>query len=218
MSIIVPAFPSVPAGDLSMRAKWQRDAALPLSLRLRKVTQYVSGLLLAKLRLRHATQLGHHVRAQGRPSITNDGTLIIGDRTLVRSTRIPVELAVSHGATLTIGESVRINYGASIAATSLIVIGDRVRIGPYVMIVDTDFHGLEDRMERPAGRPVIIGDDAWIGAKASVLKGVRIGRGAVVGVGAVVTRDVPDGAIVAGVPARIVKSLQASTGGSESAA
>jgi acetyltransferase-like isoleucine patch superfamily enzyme len=54
---------------------------------------------------------------------------------------------------------------------------------------------------------VVIEDDVWIGAKASILPGVRIGRGAIVGTGAVVNKDVPPFTVVAGVPAKIVKEL-----------
>lgn len=192
-------------GDVSIVQKWRRDAATPLGLRLRKARRYLVSLVSAPMHLRAVTATGTHLRTQGRPFIENDGTLTIGHRTLLRSIPVPVELAVGIGATLHIGDAVRINYGVSIATVASIHIGDRVRIGPYAMIVDTDFHELHDREQRPAGRPVVIEDDVWIGAKASVLKGVRIGRGAVVGVGAVVTRDVPAGAIVAGVPARIVR-------------
>jgi acetyltransferase-like isoleucine patch superfamily enzyme len=55
-------------------------------------------------------------------------------------------------------------------------------------------------------KPIVIEDDVWIGTHAVILPGVRIGRGAVVAAGAIVTRDVPAGVIVAGVPARIKKN------------
>jgi len=57
--------------------------------------------------------------------------------------------------------------------------------------------------------PVVIGDDVWIGAGATILDGVRVGRGAIVGAGAVVTRDVPDFAVVTGVPAKVVSQRDA---------
>jgi acetyltransferase-like isoleucine patch superfamily enzyme len=201
------------AGDLTIWQKWQREEAMPVRVRVRKARQYLWSLLTARVYLRSSSVRGAHVRTQGRPRIENDGHLTIGHRTLLRSTPVPVELAVGVGATMHIGDAVRVNYGASIAAVASIHIGDRVRIGPYAMIVDSDFHELHDRQQRPVGRPVVIEDDVWIGAKASVLKGVRIGRGAVVGVGAVVTRDVPAGAIVAGVPARIVRMSATPAGG-----
>ena len=54
-------------------------------------------------------------------------------------------------------------------------------------------------------RPVVIGDDCWIGSRVTIMPGVTLGRGCVVGAGAVVTRDVPPYAVVAGVPARVVR-------------
>lgn len=54
-------------------------------------------------------------------------------------------------------------------------------------------------------KPIVIGDDVWIGARSIILKGVHIGKGAVIAAGAVVSRDVPEYAIVGGVPARVIK-------------
>ncbi|MBI4818115.1 MAG: hypothetical protein HY791_17770 [Deltaproteobacteria bacterium] len=75
------------------------------------------------------------------------------------------------------------------------------------MVIDCEFHELYRRNQRPPARPVTIEDDVWIGAKASILPGVTIGRGAVIGVSAVVAHDVPPFTIVAGVPARHVRKL-----------
>jgi acetyltransferase-like isoleucine patch superfamily enzyme len=66
--------------------------------------------------------------------------------------------------------------------------------------MDTDQHALPDGQMESA--PIVIGDRAWIGARAIVLKGVTIGHDAVIGAGSVVTRDVPPRAVVGGVPAR----------------
>jgi acetyltransferase-like isoleucine patch superfamily enzyme len=185
-------------------AKFRRDDQLSLLQRARKGVRYISELATAGIYLRSADVVGAHARTLGRPRIDNQGRLCIGSHVLLRSVNVPVELCTGASGYLQIGDGVRINYGVSIAAEREVIIGDRTRIGPYVMIVDTDFHDLHHRGERPVPRPVIIESDVWIGAKASVLRGVRIGHGAVVGVGAVVTRDVPPFAIVAGVPARVV--------------
>jgi acetyltransferase-like isoleucine patch superfamily enzyme len=102
-----------------------------------------------------------------------------------------------------------------LCAALSIRIGERCLIGADVVIVDTDFHAL-DAARRDAGwtaigcAPVEIGDDVFIGTRAIVLKGVCIGRGAVVGAGSVVTRSVPEFAVVAGNPAVMVGQRAAS--------
>jgi len=87
-----------------------------------------------------------------------------------------------------------------------LVIGDRVAIAPRVTLVtssDANFSRLMERISPVRGR-IVIGDDAWIGTGVIVLPNVTIGRAAIVGAGAVVTRDVPEEAVVVGVPARVV--------------
>jgi maltose O-acetyltransferase len=110
---------------------------------------------------------------------------------------------------LTLGTDVFINRGTLITARAPISIGDGCLIGPYCVINSGD-HGIADPAV-PIGvqphntSPIVIGKDVWIGAHSTVLRGVTIGDGAVVAAGAVVRIDVPAGAVVAGVPARIVK-------------
>jgi acetyltransferase-like isoleucine patch superfamily enzyme len=188
----------------TMWHKVQRDRALPWRVLAARGARYAWELTTARVRLRGATSVGAHARTLGRPAIDNQGTLAIGAHVLLRSVHVPVELAVSPGATLRIGDGCRLNYGVSIAATVQVELGAHVRVGPYVTIADSDFHDLHQRGVRPPSRPVHIGDHVWIGGKASITKGVTIGRGAVVGIAAVVTRDVPPFAIVAGVPARVI--------------
>lgn len=190
--------------------KIRRDRHLGWRAVLARSLRYSWELATARFRLRSADTVGQHARTLGRPRIENLGTIEIGNDVLIRSVNVPVELCTGPEGRLRIGDGVRVNYGASIAAHGRISIGNRVRIGPYVMIVDTDFHDPYERARRPAPSPVSIEDDVWIGAKASVLKGVRIGRGAIVGVGAVVTRNVEPFSVVAGVPARPVGALDPS--------
>lgn len=197
-------------GLRAVMAKVRRDRRLGWRALLGRALRYAGELATARLRLRRVDQVGPHARTLGRPRIQNLGRMTIGGHVLVRSVNVPVELCTGPEGELRIGDGVRLNYGTSIAAERSVIIGDRARIGPYVMIVDTDFHDPYHRSVRPMPVPVVIEDDVWIGAKASVLKGVRIGRGAIVGVGAVVTRDVEPFAIVAGVPARPVGALDPS--------
>jgi acetyltransferase-like isoleucine patch superfamily enzyme len=76
--------------------------------------------------------------------------------------------------------------------------------------MDTDFHPLDPERRRNdpldgATRPVVIEDDVFIGMNSLILKGVRLGKGCVIGAGSVVTHDVPAGAVAAGNPARIIR-------------
>ncbi len=114
---------------------------------------------------------------------------------------------------IVIGDGCSIGDGAHITAINRIELGKNVLTGKYVLITDNS-HGEADASQldtapnrRPlvSKGPVVIGDNVWIGEKASILPGVRIGRGAIVGAGAVVTKDVPAGHLAVGVPARIVK-------------
>lgn len=107
------------------------------------------------------------------------------------------------GASITVGDRVRLN-GAGIQAATAISIGPDAILGSC-LIMDTDHHSI-DHCSPVAARPVRIGARAWI-AGAVVLKGVSVGEGSVVGLGAVVTEDVPDGVVVAGNPARVVRRL-----------
>ncbi len=184
-----------------------RDRELPWRALAPKVARYASSLITARLHLRAVDSLGPHARTIGRPRIENPGTMRIGSHVVLRSTQVAVELCTGPGGLLVIGDGVRINSGTSIAAERLVEIGDHVRIGPWVTIADTDFHEPYDRARRPVPRAVVIEDHVWIGAKATILRGVRIGRGAIVAVGAVVNRDVAPFAIVGGVPARVIGQL-----------
>ncbi|MFT3710213.1 MAG: acyltransferase [Archangium sp.] len=192
--------------------KFSRDVKAgksPVEL-IEKSARYARELASSRLFLRDVNEVGAGVRTLERPRIDNQGHMAIGAHTLLRSVNVPVELATSAGARLRIGADCSINYGVSIGCTDAITIGERCRLGPYVMIVDTAFHELLDRSKRPPSQPVVIEDDVWIGAKASIMPGVTIGRGSVVGTAAVVTKDVPPFSVVAGVPAKIVKTLDAS--------
>lgn len=188
-------------------AKAARDRRLPTGLVIRKGLRYLAELTSARFHLRSVDVVGPHARTLGKPRIENLGRMELGAHVLLRSVNVPVELCTDPGALLTIGDGTRLNYGVSIAATKHVHIGAHVRVGPYVMIVDNDFHDVHRRGVRPPSQPVVVEDHVWIGAKASILRGVRVGRGAIIATGAVVTRDVPPFSIVAGVPAVRVASV-----------
>lgn len=127
-----------------------------------------------------------------------------------------IEAANGNGSrkTLSIGNNVEINDACHIAALDSVKIGNYVLIASHVYISDHD-HGeitKEDLLKHPNQRalvssPVVIEDDVWIGEKATILKGVTVGKGSVIAAGAVVTKNVPPYSVAAGVPARIIKTL-----------
>ena len=96
--------------------------------------------------------------------------------------------------------------GVSIVCDKEIVIEDNVLVGANVKIGDNDDH--ED-IYPSTPKPVRIKEYAWIGMKSIVLKGVTIGKHAIVGAGSVVTKDIPDYAIAAGVPCKVIKYREA---------
>lgn len=106
------------------------------------------------------------------------------------------------------------NNGASIVCFAEISIGHDVAIGPEVYIRDSDSHVISDS-SGPATQPITIGDHVWIGARAMVLKGVTINDGAIVAAGAIVTKDVPPETLVAGAPARVIRTATWTHGISE---
>ena len=148
--------------------------------------------------------------------------LIIGEGCVIEGT-----IMILHGK-MNIGDRVIINDGTRLICADNIVIGNDVLISWGCNIVDSNMHSL-DSAERLAdtqnarieienntigqhvdyskiiSAPIVIKDKVWIGFNAIILKGVTIGEGAVVGAGSVVTKDVPDYAVVGGNPAEILK-------------
>lgn len=97
------------------------------------------------------------------------------------------------------------NSNVLIRCTKSIKIGNDVAISHNVTIMDSDAHNIVE-YDHKKTKPVIIGDHVWIGSRAMILKGVKIGDGAVIAAGAVVTKDVPANTLVAGTPARVIKT------------
>ena len=114
---------------------------------------------------------------------------------------------------ISIGDYVMISPGTRISASDSIIIGDSVMMANGVYITDSDWHGIYDRTRRDdVPRPVVIGDNVWLGDNSTVLKGVTIGDNSIVAARAVVTRAVPANVIVAGNPARVVRELDTTRG------
>ena len=117
-----------------------------------------------------------------------------------------------------IGSQAETHYGLLVVGRAksppAVELGDRVAVGPRVTFVTSSYPDSSRLLSHPEVRslikrlqPIRVEEDAWIGAGAVILPGVTIGRCAIVGAGAVVTRDVPANTIVAGVPARVIRSI-----------
>jgi len=164
-------------------------------------------VLSAQLQMRRCNSVPIGVRLRGRVFVDNRGRIEIGERVRIDGRTVPVELAASRGARLTVGSRTFLNYGASLSAQQEVTIGENCLIGNYVNIMDSDFHDLHDRNRPGKASPIVIEDDVWIATRSIVLKGVTIGRGSVIGAGSVVTSDIPPGCLAFGVPARVVREL-----------
>lgn len=158
--------------------------------------------LNAEWRLR-GVQVGEQATILGRPRVEATD-LVAGNHFKICSTYR--RTLISGWGRIRIGNRVFINSGVVLFSALEIVLGDDVAIANEAYVVDTNSHGVEGRPASSA--PVRIGNGTWIGARAIVLPGVRIGSRCVVAAGAVVSRDVPDETLVAGNPARVVRELR----------
>lgn len=170
-------------------------------------------LALARLRLGRAAlpgpvSLGSSVRL----AATAGGTLRIGPDSVVDQDAV---IMVRQGS-LQIGPKAFVGQGSVIASRDAIIIGRDALIAEYVTIRDQD-HAIPG--PGPFARngfvtaPIRIGDNVWLGAKVTVLKGVTIGNNVVVGANSVVTCDLPDNVVAAGCPARVLRQIGTATPG-----
>jgi acetyltransferase-like isoleucine patch superfamily enzyme len=123
------------------------------------------------------------------------------------STAIFPPFYTNFGKFISLGKNVFINHACSFLDLGGITIEDDVMLGPRVNLTSEN-HPLDPSDRKTVIlQPIVIKRNAWIGAGATILPGVTIGENAIVAAGAVVTKDVPDNSVVAGVPAKIVKSI-----------
>lgn len=177
---------------LSLLARSLRDPAFGRQKALRAVD-----MARARLVFRGSgAALGARVSAAGKVVVHNQGSLSIGNRVHFMGGMIPTRLHSGPAGALVIGERCVFNYGVLLDAEERIEIGSHCLFGSMVQVHDSG----------AAGRgPVIFGDEVWVAHGVEVQAGVRIGHGAVLSAGAVVTRDVPDGHLAIGNPARAMK-------------
>ena len=182
--------------------------------------------LVGQWRIGTRHELGHGLRCLGQPILQcpTGAKLMIGKRVVMVSHSKGTALGVSHPvilrcltptARITIGDDCGFS-GTTICAAIAVDIGDRCLFGADVLVFDTDFHNHAPEGRRYAtpdwdaiSRPVTIGNDVFIGARAIITKGVTIGDGAIVAAGSVVVSDVAPGTVVGGNPARSLHRLSA---------
>lgn len=142
--------------------------------------------------------------------IDDKATLVAGENGNSFQLYYGCDVIVFSGGRLELGSGF-CNSDTKIRCKNHIKIGKNVVISHNVTIEDFDGHRLysadmdDERKSAEISEPIEIGDHVWIGAKATILKGVHIGNGAVIAAGAVVTNDVPANCLCAGVPAKVIK-------------
>lgn len=188
---------------MSPQSSWLRIASEELAIDPRRIGAHLISRILPQGGFnRTRTELLRRLGVQIAPRSLLAGALVVTGGGSVR------EL-------LSIGPGSYITGPLHVDLEARVEIGARVYMGYEVMLVTVDHHLGEavQRCGRRVFRPIWIEDGVWIGSRAVILPGVRIGRGAVVGAGAVVTRDVPAHALVAGVPAKPIRDLNDVTAG-----
>jgi len=173
--------------------------------RVRVLAGVIAGRLRAALLRLRGAHVGAKPRIGARVRIDRPWCVTMGSR-------IDIEhdvflKCVDDAASLTLGDFVFIGTGSEIDAALRVTIGAYTLLAPGVFITDHAHNAARGILLKEQGSrsaPVAIGADVWLGAKSVILPGVTIGDGAVVGAGAVVTKDVPANAIVAGIPARVI--------------
>lgn len=167
--------------------------------------------------------IGKDIHWIGNATCSNTGSkenVRIGDHVF-----IGCQIYALFGGKVCIGNNCYIGAGTSLQAKESIIIGDNAIISNGVLIVDNNNHptdpdmrlrmsACEDYMSDPLwtweyaeSKPIRIEENVWIGRNSSIMKGVTVGKGAIIAFGAVVTKDVPPYTIVAGNPAKVVKQL-----------
>jgi acetyltransferase-like isoleucine patch superfamily enzyme len=192
-------------------------ALLRFMRRHRMLTRKYARLILGLLRRRYLTTYGRRLALDGPAFVAPDVVLQIG-----REGRIEVgrwswlghgTKIRCHEGVVSIGAKTVMGQECTISAYQHVSIGRECVIADRVMLIDFDHGAVEvDRPVRLQGiykRDVRIGNNVWIGYGACILRGVTVGDNAIIGTSAVVTRDVPANAVVAGVPARVIRMREA---------
>jgi len=180
--------------------------------------RFLAGVLWKPLFIARCSRVGRNLRLEQLPWITGSGDIELGDDVEI-SGKISIHFSDRYQRPrLTIGDHVFVGHGSSFFLAAGITIGAHTLIAGRTSIRDNDGHPLEPALRRERApvqpndvRPVVIGENVWLGSECLVMKGVHVGDNAVVAARSVVTHDVPPNTIVAGIPARAVRTLDTDT-------
>ena len=118
-------------------------------------------------------------------------------------------LYVNWGSRITLGDHVYANTGLTVIDDTFVTIGSHVMLGPRVTISAAS-HPVDPELRRQAYQydlPVVLEENVWVGAGATILPGVTIGKNSVIGAGSVVTKDIPENVVAFGVPCRVIRPI-----------
>jgi acetyltransferase-like isoleucine patch superfamily enzyme len=211
----LPEAPALPADAPPRRSGL--PALVRFLLRNRMLTPKYAGLALRLLWRRYLTPTGRRMALRGMLFLGGGVQLQIGPAARVTFGRW---VWIGHGTKIRchegevrIGDKTVLGQECTISAYQHVSIGEQCIVADRVMLIDFDHNVAEvERPIRTQGiykRDVRVGNNVWIGYGAQILRGVSVGDNAIVGASAVVTKDVPANAVVAGTPARVVRMREA---------
>jgi acetyltransferase-like isoleucine patch superfamily enzyme len=157
----------------------------------------------------------NHIKARGLPifegpgpwpDLTIDGDFSLGSQVIFRTIMHRTSFWVQKGASLVVGDRCFFNEGVGLCATTQIEIGAHCLIGDRVTIIDSTFHDVSPGKPKKMA-PIVVGRNVWIGIGCTILPGVTIGDHTVIAAGSILTKSVPARSVAAGVPAKIVDTL-----------
>ncbi len=164
---------------------------------------YVGGYVRTRL---SGGQFGRLPSTEGPVEFRIRGVAVVGRHFKARGVTWRSRVTVGRDGILRIGDDFRMNDGASVQVWHEVTIGSNVMMAPFSSIIDDHCHLVE-----PGGvtykRPIVIGDNVWLGKNVVVLPGVSIGSGSVIAANSVVSRDIPPNSLAAGSPATVVRVL-----------